>query len=161
MVSVGIFSPTTGTGASECFVIPDSQFVVSSDLQSASLNATLTADEICRGAMTPFVQDVQALKGPGGGPPGGGLLLPLTVNVTWTGPGAVFRSTSSSMQTCLGFTSSFHTQGASSQANANGHTLGFGDGSTLALGSTLSDGVDDFRTTILSNGFPGPQCLAS
>jgi len=162
MVNVSIFSPTSGTGAFECFVIPDSQFVVSTDLQSASLNATLTAGEICRGFMTPLLADVKALQGPGGGgPPGGGLALPLTVNVTWTGPGAVFRSTSSSTQTCLGFTSDFHTQGASSQATADGNTLGFGDGSTLALGSTLSAGVDDSRTSLTSNGFPGPQCVVS
>src|SRR6266851_5076175 len=131
-------------------------------MRSRGAPATITPGEICPGFMTPFLADVKALQGPGGGgPPGGGLALPLTVNVTWTGPGAVFRSTSSSTQTCLGFTSDFHTQGASSQANANGNTLGFGDGSTLALGTTLSAGVNDSRTTLTSNGFPGPQCVVS
>jgi hypothetical protein len=83
------------------------------------------------------------------------------VNVTWTGPGLAFHSTSNSTQTCGGFTSSFHTQGSSSQANANGSTLAFVDGSTIALGDTLGAGVDDFKTLVTSNGFPGPQCLAS
>jgi hypothetical protein len=162
IVTVAVFSPT-GTGTAACFVIPDSQFVVSSDLQHATLNATLTAGELCGGAMTPQLGTLQAspFAGGGGPPPGGGLALPLTVNVTWTGPGAAFHTTSNSTQTCAGFTSSFHTQGSSSQANANGNTLVFGDGSTLVLGSTLSAGVDDFKTSITSNGFPGPECLAS
>ena len=156
IVNISIFSPTINSG--ECFVIPDSQFVVSSDLQSATLKATLTADEICGGAMTPQLGASQAapLAG-GGGPPGGGLSLPLTVNVTWTGPGLAFKSTSNSTQTCGGFTSTFHTEGSSSQAAANGSTLVFGDGTTLALGSTFG-GVDDFKSTISSNGFPGPLC---
>src|SRR5258708_19087330 len=126
----------SGLVAFGCFVVPDSQFAVSKDLQSATLNATRTAGETCRGFMAPLLGAMQAapLAG-GGGPPGGGLSLPLTVNVTWTGPGAAFKSTSSSTQTCAGFTSSFHSQGASSQAKANGNTLVFGDGSTPALGS--------------------------
>ncbi|HXI97117.1 MAG TPA: hypothetical protein VNF91_10130 [Candidatus Acidoferrum sp.] len=162
MVNVSVFSAITGTGTGACFVIPDSQFAVSSDLQHASLNATLTADETCGGALTPLLSSLQAAPFAGGGPPpGGGLALPLTVNVTWTGPGLAFKSTTNATQTCGGFTSSFHTQGASSQANANGNTLVFGDGSSLALGSTLSAGVDNFRSSIISNGFPGPQCLAS
>jgi hypothetical protein len=162
IVNVSIFS-STGAGSGACFVIPDSQFVVSSDLQHATLNATLTAGEMCGGALTPQLGTLQAapFAGTGGPPPGGGLSLPLTVNVTWTGPGAAFHTTSNSTQTCAGFTSSFHTQGSSSQANANGNTLVFGDGSTLALGSTLAAGVDDFKTSITSNGFPGPMCIAS
>ena len=163
MVSVSIFSPLTGGGPSACFVIPDNQFVVSSDLQHASLNATLTADEMCGGALTPLLGTLQAAPsdGKGGPPPGGSLVLPLTVNITWTGPGLAFHSTSNSTQTCGGFTSSFHTQGSSSQANANGNTLGFGDGSSLVLGGTPNAGVDDFKSLINSNGFPGPQCVSS
>jgi len=162
IVNVSIFSGT-GAGTGACFVIPDSQFVVSSDLQHATLTATLTAGEMCGGAMTPQLGTLQAAPsdGKGGPPPPGSLALPLTVNVTWTGPGAAFHMTSNSTQTCAGFTSSFHTQGSSSQANANGNTLVFGDGSRLALGSTLSAGVDDFKTSITSNGFPGPMCIAS
>lgn len=163
MVSVSIFSSATGIGTGSCFVIPDSQFVVSSDLQQASLNATLTADEMCGGPMTPQLGTLQAapFAGGGGPPPGGGLALPLTLNVTWTGPGAAFKNISNSTQTCAGFTSTFHTDGSSSQSNANGNTLVFGDGSTLALGSTLSAGVDNYRSMIMSNGVPGPKCIAS
>jgi hypothetical protein len=161
MVNVSVFSATTGIGTGACFVIPDSQFVVSSDLQHATLNATLTAAEMCGGAMTPQLGALQAAPsgGSGGPPPGGGLALPITVNVTWTGPGLAFHSTSSSTQTCGGFTASFHTQGSSSQANANGNTLSFGDGSAIVLGNTLGAAVDDFNTLITSNGFPGPQCV--
>jgi hypothetical protein len=162
IVNVSIFSAITGTGTGACFVIPDSQFVVSSDLQHASLNAVLTADEMCGGPLTPQLGSIQAAPFAGsGGPPGGGLSLPITVNVSWTGPGLAFKSTSNSNQTCGGFTTSFHTVGASSQANANGNTISFGDGSSLALGNTLNAGVDNFRSTVISNGVPGPQCIAS
>ena len=162
IVNVSTFSPTTGVGTGECFVIPDSQFVVSSDLQSATLKATLTADELCPGFMTPQLGASQAAPSSGGGgAPGGRFSLPLTVNVTWTGPGLAFKSTSTSTQTCGGFISTFHMQGSSSQANANGNSLGFGDGSTLFLGTTTGASVDDFNTTISSNGVPPPQCLAS
>jgi hypothetical protein len=163
IVNVSIFSTATGTGTAACFVIPDSQFVVSSDLQHASLNATLTAAEMCGGAMTPLLGTLQAapLSGKGGPPPGPNLALPQTVNVIWTGPGLAFHSTSTSTQTCGGFTSIFHTQGSSSQANANGSTLALDDGSSIVLGSTPGAGVDDFNTLITSNGFPGPQCVVS
>ncbi len=163
IVTVSIFSSATGSGSGACFVIPDNQFVVSSDLQHATLNATLTADEMCGGPMTPQLGTLQAapFAGGGGPPPPGALALPLTVNITWTGPGAAFKNISISTQTCAGFTSTFHTDGSSSQSNANGNTLVFGDGSTLTLGSTLAAGVDNFRSMIMSNGVPGPQCIAS
>src|SRR5258708_19979758 len=116
----------SGLVAFGCFVVPDSQFAVSKDLQSATLNATRTAGETCPGFMTPLLGAIQAapLAG-GGGPPGGGLSLPLTVNVTWTGPGAAFKSTSSSTQTCAGFTSTFHIHGSPSHPKPNLHTLSF------------------------------------
>jgi hypothetical protein len=159
VVNISTFSPVTGAGAGECFVIPDSQFVVSSDLQAATLKATLTTDELCPGFMTPQLGASQAAPSAGGGgAPGGGLSLPLTVNVTWTGPGLAFKSTSTSNQTCGGFASTFHTQGSTSQATVNGNTLGFGDGSTLFLGTTTGASVDDFNSIISSNGFPPVQC---
>src|SRR5260370_9889546 len=153
VVNIKIFTGT-GPGAFGCFVIPDSQFAVSQDLQSATLNATLTAGETCPGFMTPLLGAIQAapLAG-GGGPPGGGLSLPLTVNVTWTGPGAAFKSTSSSTQTCAGFTSSFHSQGPSSQAKAYGNTLAFGYGSTLPLGSTPPPALHHLTRIITSTHF--------
>ena len=159
VVNISTFSPVTNTSAGECFVIPASQFVVSSDLQAATLIATLTADELCPGFMTPQLGAGQAApSGGGGGAPGGGFSLPLTVNVTWTGPGLAFKSTTTSNQTCGGFTSTFHTQGSNTQATVNGNTLGFGDGSTLFLGTTTGASVDDFNSTISSNGFPPVQC---
>jgi hypothetical protein len=159
VVTVQFSTPTiNGFG---CFVVPDSAFVVSRDLQSATLNATLNPNaNACPGLMTPQLGAAQAGPVLGGiGAPGGGLPA-MTVSVTWTGPGLAFHSTSSSTQACGGFTATFHTQGSSSQSNANGN-LTFADGSTLALGSTLSAGVDDFNSIINSNGFPPAQCIAS
>jgi len=156
IVSIQLFTPTVnGFG---CFVVPDSAFVVSSDLQTATLNATLDPNaNLCPGLMTPLLANAQAgpLAG-GGGPPGGGLPA-MTVSVTWTGPGLAFHSTNSSIQTCGGFTSNFHTQGSSSTSNANG-TVTIVGGATMALGSAVGAGVDDFNSVINANGIPGPLC---
>jgi hypothetical protein len=157
IVTVQFSTPTVnGFG---CFVVPDSAFVVSRDLQSASLNATLDpAVNACPGLMTPQLGAALADPGPGGGALPGGGLPAMTVSVTWTGPGLAFHSTNTSTQTCGGFTSTFHTQGLSSNSTANG-SLTFVGGGAPALGFTPSAGVDDFNTIINSNGFPPATCI--
>jgi hypothetical protein len=156
VVTIQLSTPTVnGFG---CFVVPDSAFVVSADLQTATLNATLDPNaNLCPGLMTPLLANAQAGPLPGGGGPPGGGLPAMTVSVTWTGPGLAFHSTNSSTQTCGGFTSNFHTQGSSSSSNANG-TVTIVGGATMALGSTVSAGVDDFNSVINANGMPSPLC---
>jgi hypothetical protein len=138
-----------------CFLVPDSAFVVSRDLQSATLNATL--DTPCPAPLTPLLADLQ-----GGGAP----LMPaldstaVSVSVTWTGPGAAFSQTQVFNQHCAGFTSTFQQHGLSSQANATG-TVSMPDGTVLALGKADIAGTDSATTVQTSNGTPGTVCLAS
>src|SRR2546430_16714206 len=52
MVFVSEFD-ASGNGGYGCFVVPDSAFTVSRDLQAAALHATPTIDEACQGYGTP------------------------------------------------------------------------------------------------------------
>ena len=73
-----------GNGGFGCFVVPDNTFVVNRNL-SASLHATLTSDEICGGYASP----IDGGKGGVDGGGSGGLVLPISVDITWTASGAV------------------------------------------------------------------------
>ena len=75
--------PLVADGA--CFVIPDSDFVVSSTLQTASLNATVDESNFCPGFLVPVNGAAPAKAGGGGG---GTFTYPLTVTASWTGTGA-------------------------------------------------------------------------
>ena len=106
----------SGNGGFGCFVVPDSAFTVGRDLQSASLHAVLSADEVCDGFGAP-------VGGKGGGPfagGDGGLNLPITVDVTWTATTAT--STSSDVFTfrCLNFNMNGNSSFQSVQATATG-----------------------------------------
>jgi hypothetical protein len=90
---------------STCLVIPDTDFAVSSDLQTARLNAldqsTLCPDFIV--AVTGAVVDQK----PGGG--GGSTIpLPISATVTWTGDGAVGVSEDNGTFRCLTFDAITH-----------------------------------------------------
>jgi hypothetical protein len=92
-LSIQIFGYTvSGDG---CFDLAPSAFTASSDLQTASVHATLTE-----------------ATGNCGGPPSS-LPLPLTVDVTWTGIGPVGTSRGSSRFDCGGYT--LESQGTSSR----------------------------------------------
>lgn len=81
MVQFTEFDPT-GVGGFGCFIIPDRDFTVGKNLQSASLHTTLTAGNACPGVGKPLAgKDVAALG------TGGGLPLPIKVDVTWSGVG--------------------------------------------------------------------------
>lgn len=140
-----------------CFVVPDSAFVVGSDLQTATLSTTVTADETCPG----FAQPV--ISGPGGSAgfqPGGGIPLPLTVNLTWTGPGAAFSSTSDTVSHCVGTTETIHFSGEQTQARATG-TLTLPDSTVVNLGTTQFGFVESFHQALNQTGQPAPQCSLS
>jgi hypothetical protein len=96
--------------ADGCFVIPDSDFSVSSNVQSASLNATVDESNICPGFLVP-VTGAEPAKGGGGG--GGGFTFPLTVTATWTGTGATAVSDDQGTFRCLTFVSSTHSHSVS------------------------------------------------
>ena len=105
-----------GNGGYGCFVVPDSAFTVSRDLSSASLHATLTADEICDGYATPV--GGKAVTFAGGA--GGGLALPITVNVTWSARTATTTNTDAFTFRCLNFDEHGDSTFKSVQASASG-----------------------------------------
>lgn len=77
------FDPTGGAG-SACFLIPDGDFKVSKNLQSASLHTTLSTPD-CPGTGKP----VGSAKAAGPMPAAAGLVLPIKVDLTWSGVGVV------------------------------------------------------------------------
>jgi hypothetical protein len=158
MVEVEILDTSTGLGAFDCFTIPDTDLVISPNLQSASLNATLATQ--CPAPATPLADIAQPEPFTACCQPGGGLPLPLMVSLTWTGPGAAFTFTSDNTMHCQGFTSTFHSTGATSAETATG-TLGFPDGSTLTLDPTTEANVDTSMSVIDSTGQPAAECFVS
>jgi hypothetical protein len=88
-----------------CFVIPDSDFVVSSNLQTATLNATVDESNFCPGFLVPLT-GAEPAKGGGGG--GGGFTFPLTVTATWTGTGVVATQDDQGSFRCQSFVSLTH-----------------------------------------------------
>lgn len=73
-----------GNGGFGCFVVPDTAFSISSDLQTASLHAVLTADEVC-GGFAKAVNGNDASTFAGGE---GGLALPIPLDLTWAATSA-------------------------------------------------------------------------
>jgi hypothetical protein len=107
----------TGDGGYGCFVIPDNEFMVARDLSSASLNAVLTADEECGGYGGPVGGGKDAVFAGG---KGGGLSLPLSVDVTWSAFGAITTFTNSFTTRCLNFIEDASSTVNSTSASANG-----------------------------------------
>lgn len=140
-----------GGGGYGCFVIPDSNFVVARDLQSASLHATLTADEECGGYGGPVGGGKDAVY-PGG--KGGGLKLPLSVDVTWSASGAITTSTNSFSTRCLNFIEDGSSTVHSTAAGATGAISALAGSFTADFSDvSASDGNFDITNT------PQAACL--
>lgn len=94
-----------------CRVIPDSSFVVSNDLQTATLNAVdqMTGCFASQVAITGAVPDA----GGAGGGGGGGPEPPVTVIASWTGTGLVGISANQGTFSCGGFVSTTHNHNQS------------------------------------------------
>jgi hypothetical protein len=105
-----------GNGGYGCFVIPDRDFTVGRDIQAAALHTTLTADEACPGYGTPVGGDKDVVY-PGGN---GGLVLPITVDVTWTATGAVTTFQNSFSLNCLDYNVDGNSTNQSTSAGAKG-----------------------------------------
>ena len=103
---------------SECFVIPDSDLVVGSDVQSASLHATVNAIDRCQG-LPQSLSDVAAGK-PGGPPPVPGIQFPLTVSASWSGNGTTARFNNSGRATCGSFAMESHSSVSTARGTATG-----------------------------------------
>ncbi|HKV88635.1 MAG TPA: hypothetical protein VJT78_11620 [Candidatus Dormibacteraeota bacterium] len=151
MVSITEFDGS-GNGGYGCFVIPDGDFTVDHKLQSATLTTTLSADEACGGYGSPV----------GGGKDGvyaggsSGLVLPISLNVTWTATGAITTYTNSFSVKCLDY-----KQDATSDVSS---TSAEGSGSISALpGQFQSDFADissgDGKSDV--HNVPQAACLGS
>jgi hypothetical protein len=79
---VQVFSPA-GAGGSACFILDPGAFHIGSDLRSASLQATLTS------------------ASPSCSPPGGGFPSSMTLNVQWSGAGAIATNRDTASYRCL------------------------------------------------------------
>lgn len=142
----------------DCFMIPDSDFVVSNGVQSATLNATVTAADFCPGFAEPL-PGVGVGKPGGGPPPGGGIQLPLTVAVNWTGNGATTVSMDQSRTSCAGFSILNHISDTSARATATGSLTM--PSVTVAPSPTVQANVD--QGTVVSDivGSPSPLCFGA
>ncbi len=127
ILSVDIFVPSPDptqppiAAASGCFVIPDSDFAVSGDLQHASVNATVNASDACPASLAPVLGGAPA-KGDGGG--GGGFTFPLTITGSWTGTGLVGVSADKGSFRCGGFASATDSRSQSALSSAASATIG-------------------------------------
>jgi hypothetical protein len=110
----------TGVGGNGCFIIPATDFTVRKDLQTAALHTNLTADEACPGLGAPIVasKDVAAYASSGGG----GLVLPIRVDVSWRGNGVVSTFKNRSTFQCLEYSEDGTSTLLSSNGGASGAT---------------------------------------
>jgi hypothetical protein len=106
----------SGNGGFGCFVVPDENFSVSHDLQSAALHTTLRADEACPGFGTPVGAGKDVVFAGGNG----GLALPIMVDVTWSATGAVTTFQDSFSLACLDFSVDGNSTNQSTTAGARG-----------------------------------------
>jgi hypothetical protein len=154
IVNLSLFDDS-GNATFGCFMINPSDFTISTDLQTARVHTTLTADEVCPGFGAPVTG--QSGKSPFAAGGGGGTDLPLPINldVTWTGLGVTSSGTDRNTFKCLGydtvFTSSFH----SSDANASGTVSALGGASF----TTPSAVVSSSATHATVKGTLQPSCF--
>jgi hypothetical protein len=114
ILSLVIFGPPDASGnsfpiAQGCFILQPSQFVVSSDLQSTSINVSLQPSDSCFSPLIPVLGSVPIKAAGGGGGGNFGFSYPLAISVTWTGTGAVSTSTDQGRASCETFNAITHT----------------------------------------------------
>jgi hypothetical protein len=150
MVNVDTFSPTGGAGG--CFVIDPSEFTVSRNLQSASLHTTLTAAKACPGIGAPVNGKTDVTPKAGGG---GGLPLPITLDLKWNGFGVTSISRDRSSFECLDYSTQSTYVAHSSGAVATGTV-------SILSGPFKSDaaGVSTTDSHLQISGTPNPACFS-
>ncbi len=146
----------SAVAGSECFMIPDSDFVVGSGVQSASLHATVNATDRCQG-LPQSLSDVAAGKPGGGPPPVPGIQFPLTVSATWSGNGTTATFNNSGRSTCGSFAMESHSSVSAARGTATG-SLSM-PGLTVSPSPTDQASVD--KGTIVSDiqGSLSPACF--
>jgi hypothetical protein len=95
-----------------CWIIPDSAFVVASDLSRATLNVHAMPGMVCPGfyvgPATGGKPGLQSALAFGGGGPPPNPITDIIVNLTWTGSGVLWSNHNSGTSKCLDFTATFH-----------------------------------------------------
>lgn len=152
-VSQFVPDPTNPAGPplvanSVCLVIPDPAFMVSSDLQTATLNA-VDQSTLCPSPLVPITGSVADAGKPGPGGGGGGFTLPLTVTGKWTGTGLVGTSQSDGNFHCGGFTSTTHTKNQSALSSTLTVTI---SGVGTFTGPNFFGTVNDTENTFITAG---------
>ena len=143
---------STGVGGFGCFIIPEGDFTVAKNLQSASLHTTLTANNVCPGAGTPVGGGKNAAPMP---PSGGGLTFPITVDVTWSGVGVTTSQRDRFSFTCL----KHQENGTNNSRDSIGGTA---SGTTSALTgpfTTLAADVSTQDSQLEVRGIAQPPCV--
>jgi hypothetical protein len=149
MVQVSMFSATSSTFG--CFTIDPSNFKVNKNLQSASLHTTLTAANVCSGKGAPVTGKSDLAPPPG---TGGGLPLPITIDLTWTGLGVTATMRDTNSLTCLQYSTKSTSVNHASSATASGTISALrGPFKSDVAGVTTSDN----RLEI--SGTPNPACF--
>ncbi len=135
-------------------VIPDSDFVVSHDLQSATLNTTVDV-----GSCAEVVPLTGALPAKGGGGCGTGFTGPVTVSVTWTGTGVVATQDDNGTSRCGSFVATIHshTRSAfSSNVTATVSEAGDFSGGAPSVFGSVSD--SESVNIVAGSGIIAPDC---
>jgi hypothetical protein len=148
MVQLSVFDAAGSTFG--CFIIPQSNYSVSKDLQSASLHTTLTVDNMCPGVGEP-VPGKGAAVSPSGS---GGLPLPITLDVTWNGLGVTSTGHDHSSYQCLDYSTQSTSVLHGSVATASGTVSGLGGRFDTDLAS-----VDSYDYSVDIKGTPPPACF--
>lgn len=140
-----------------CWIIPDSAFTIASNLGSAAVNVHATAAMQCPGfyvgSATGGKPGLQSSIGYGGGPGGPPTqITDITVNLSWTGSGAMWQNTNSGTSRCSGYTANFHGTFDYEFATATG-SVGDLSGASDPLAQVA-------HNTQLNNanGTPAPAC---
>ena len=143
--------------ANGCFIISSpNQFVVSTDLQTATLNATLNPSDSCFFGPLVLVRGATPVKEGGGGGGNFGFSYPLNVAVTWTGTGAATSSTDQGTTMCQSFHAITHTTNLSaSSANVSISVAGFENISSGIFGSV---NINEQSMQVTGTGVITPAC---
>lgn len=139
-----------------CWIIPDSAFVIASDLSSASVNVHATADMQCPGfyvsGATGGKPQLQSAIGYGGGGPPPTRITDIIVNLTWTGSGAAWNNKNSGSSKCQGYSLTFRGTFDYEYSTATGTV-----GDLSASSDPLAQVAHNTQTTN-QNGMPSAAC---
>lgn len=146
MVQFSEFDPNGG-GFSGCFLIDAKDFTVSTNLQSASLHTTLTTPN-CPGLGKPLGSAQPAGPKPAAG---GGLPLPIRIDLTWSGVGVVSTLNDRFTFRCLDHSE----QGTNTFRDSVGGTSSGTVGATKGLTTSVADVISqDGQLEIQGNVTP-------